>query len=236
MLDIAARIVLLPILMGQALYVRSNITQLPEPQGARSGTCGSGPHLRMLVLGDSSAAGLGVNTQTEALLGRIIHALSPQFTLTFDLVAVTGARTGDALGWMSSLPADRYDVVVTALGVNDVTKGTSLRRFLALQTKLIERLQAERQAKLIVVSGLPPVKEFSALPQPLRWVLGRQAQRFDAALDLLVSPRAGCAVLKFDTSLDAGTMAGDGFHPGPLVYAAWAQNIARVIAAHAPFA
>ncbi|MFT7105767.1 MAG: lysophospholipase L1-like esterase [Yoonia sp.] len=192
--------------------------------------------MRILILGESFAVGLGVDTQAEALLGQIIKALSPQFTLTYDLVAVIGARTVDALGWLSDLPAERYDVVVTAFGVNDVTKGTSLRRFLALQARLIERLRTERHAKLIVVSGLHPVSEFPALPQPLRWVLGRQAHRFDQALHLHVTPRGGCAALVFDTALDTSNMSRDGFHPGPLVYAAWAKNVARVVQARSPFA
>ncbi|MFT6073338.1 MAG: lysophospholipase L1-like esterase [Yoonia sp.] len=235
-LDIAASIVLLPVLIEQALYVRRNIAQLPEPQGARRGTSGSGPNLRILILGESSAVGLGVDTQAEALLGQIIQALNPQFTLTYGLVAVIGARTVDSLGWLFDLPAERYDVVVTAFGVNDVTKGTSLRRFLGLQDRLIARLQSERHAKLIVVSGLPPVNEFPALPQPLRWVLGRQAHRFDQALHLLVTPRKGCAALVFDMALDTSKMSRDGFHPRPVVYAAWAKNVARVVHAHAPFA
>lgn len=236
LLDIAARVVLLPVLIGQAIYVRYRIVQLPEPPGARSGTCGDGPPLRLLILGDSSAVGMGVDTQDDALLGQIKQTLGTDFTLTFDLVAVTGARTADALNWLSNLPADSYDVVVTAFGVNDVTKGTSLRRFLAQQSALFDRLQTVHHAKLIVVSGLPPVREFPALPQPLRWVLGRQARRFDLALNQLVGTRAGCEALVFDMSLDASNMSRDGFHPGPAVFKAWARNVARVIKAHAPFA
>ena len=234
--DIAARIVLLPVLIGQALYVRHNIAELPEPHGARSGTTGSGPGLRILILGDSSAVGLGVDTQAEALLGQVIKSLSPQFTLTYDLVAVTGARTVDALGWLSDLPAEGYDVVVTAFGVNDVTKGTSLRRFIELQGRLIARLQTEHHAKLIVVSGLPPVSEFPALPHPLRWVLGKQARRFDLALHQLVETRQGCATLVFDMTLETSNMSRDGFHPGPVVYEAWAKNVARVVQARVPIA
>ena len=233
-LDIGARIVLLPVLIGQALFVRNRIVKLPEPQGARSGSCGSGPSLRLLIIGDSSAAGVGVATQADALLGQITQTLCDEFTVHYDLVAVTGARTVDALGWLPDLASDQYDVVVTAFGVNDVTKGTSLRRFLRQQAQMLDYLQSQRHAGLVIISGLPPVKDFPALPHPLRWLLGRQAVRFDKALRQMVDQRAGCAGLAFNQTLQADSMAPDGFHPGPDVYAAWAAEAVKCIKAHAP--
>ncbi len=232
LLDFAARVVLMPVLIGQAFYARGRIVQLPEPTGDRSGTCGTGPELRLLILGDSSAVGLGVDTQAQALLGQITQALSPDFTVSYDLVAVTGARTADALGWLANLPAGNYDVIVTAFGVNDVTKGTSLKGFLARQAQLLDQLQSQFGAEIIVVSGLPPVRDFPALPHPLRWVLGRQAIRFDLALRDLVARRAGCTVLKFNLALNASNMGLDGFHPGPSVYAAWAKEVVMAINVH----
>ncbi len=236
LVDIAARIVLLPVLIGQAIFVITHIVQLPEPQGARHGSCGAGPTLKLLIIGDSSAAGVGVDTQSDALLGQVTQALGQDFTVHFDLVAVTGARTGDALGWLSELAPDHYDVVITAFGVNDVTKGTSLRQFLRQQMQLIEYLQSQRQAGLVVVSGLPPVKDFPALPHPLRWVLGRQAVRFDLALRQMVNQRAGCAALEFNQALNADSMASDGFHPGPAINAAWAAEAVKCIKAHVSLA
>ncbi len=69
MLDMVVRTVLLPVLLGQAVYLRKNVVKLPEPEGARIGVLGEGPLLRLLILGDSSAAGVGVETQADALLG-----------------------------------------------------------------------------------------------------------------------------------------------------------------------
>jgi lysophospholipase L1-like esterase len=234
LLDIAVRIVLLPVLIGQAILVSTRILKLPEPPGERSGIAGAGPAMKLLIIGDSSAAGVGADTQADALLGQLIQALCDNYTVQYDLVALTGARTADALGWLADLPSDRYDVVVTAFGVNDVTKGTSLRQFLARQRQLLDQLQSQQDAGLVVVSGLPPVGDFPALPHPLRWILGRQAARFDVALRQMVDQRAGCFALEFNQDLEASSMSRDGFHPGPAVYAAWAAEAAKCIKAHAP--
>ena len=227
--DLAARILLLPVLIGQAIFVVISITKLPEAAGPRSGTVGQGPRLRLLLLGDSSAAGVGATTQDEALLGQVLKPLSAHYTIDYELVAKTGARTKDALGWMQARPPQTYDVVICALGGNDVTKGTSSRAFLQSQTELFDHLQSDRGAQVVVVSALPPVAQFPALPQPLRWVLGRQARSFDGQLRTLVEKRRGCVRFGFDLNLDVSAMASDGFHPGPAAYAAWGKAAAEII-------
>lgn len=219
----------MPVLLGQALFVRTRYVALPEPVGERSGTAGQGPALRLLIIGDSSAAGVGVATQSDALLGQVIALLGDHATIHYALVAQTGAKTTDVLGWLDALPDARYDIAVTALGVNDVTKGVSLRKWLRQQTLLLDQLAARFKTEKIIISGLPPIGQFPLLPHPLRWVLGRQAARFDRHLRRLAAARSGCVALQFDIGLDASNMSEDGFHPGPAVYATWAQAIAQTI-------
>lgn len=205
---------------------------LSEPEGPRSGVIGTGPPLRLLIIGDSSAAGIGVATQSEALLGQVIAGLQDDFEVKFDLVAEPGARTSDVLSWLPGLPSAGYDVVVTALGVNDVTKGTTLAHFMARQGRLIDYAIEAFGARLVVVSGLPPVHQFPLLPNPLRWVLGRQARRFDLSLRRLVGTKPLAAMLDFDMALDPANMSPDGFHPGPAVYGRWAHRVVMTIKAH----
>lgn len=230
--DLAARIVLLPVLLGQAITTKFRTPNLPEPDGPRSGVVGQGPRLRLLIIGDSSAAGVGVGNQSDALLGQVLARLQDDYEVKFDLVAETGARTSDVLSWLPGLPAARYDVVVTALGVNDVTKGRSLKMFLRQQERLIDQCQRSFDTRLILVSGLPPVDQFPALPNPLRWALGWQAQRFDRHLDQLVQGKSGVQKLQFDMALNQSAMATDGFHPGSKVYARWAARVVEQIKLH----
>lgn len=223
--DLAARVGLFPVLAAQVVYARARAMQLPEPPGERSGCVGEGPPLRILILGDSSAAGVGVDMQEQALLGQVTRRLSQRAQVSFELVARTGARTGDVLAWLPDMPPGPYDVVVTALGVNDVTKGVPLGRWLFQQETLITRLQNEFGARRVVVSGLPPVSQFPLLPQPLRWTVGRRAEMFDRALFNLLQDHPDCIYLKADVTLDHNNMSPDGFHPGPAVYARWADKV-----------
>ena len=63
-----------PLWLAQGVHVAITTERLPEAAGPRQGRIGAG-RLRLLILGDSSAAGVGVATQDLALAGRLAAAL-----------------------------------------------------------------------------------------------------------------------------------------------------------------
>lgn len=234
LVDIPARAALFPLLIAQALQVRRRALKLPEAAGPRSGTTGQGPELRLLILGDSSAAGVGAPHQDQALSGQLLKRLATTNRVTWQLEATTGHTTRDAMRRLDALGSARFDVAVVALGVNDVTRAVPLELWIRRQRQLITRLRDVLGVQQICLSGLPPMGEFPLLPHPLRWVLGRQAQRFDRHLRAHVNGLDGVSVtpLEFDLSVDH--MAEDGFHPGPEVYSAWAELLIPQIAQTIP--
>ncbi len=217
-----------PALLLQGLWVRMRTPRLPEADGPRRGQTGAGPRLRLLVLGDSSAAGVGVASQSEALLGQLTRALGRHYTVAYRLEARTGATTADALDTLDRQNMAPSDVVVTALGVNDLTAGREIRAWLADQKRLIDGLHARLKPRVILISGLPPVHLFPALPQPLRWYLGNGALAYNTALEALAEAN-GALFLPLDFSLDISQMATDGFHPGRGVYREWGRRAAAGI-------
>ncbi|MGR3528415.1 MAG: SGNH/GDSL hydrolase family protein, partial [Sulfitobacter sp.] len=75
MFDISLRVLMLPILLAQGFRVRARALRLSEADGPRFGQVGDGPPLSILILGDSSAAGVGVGQQSQALSGQLIRLL-----------------------------------------------------------------------------------------------------------------------------------------------------------------
>jgi len=171
-----------PLLLVQGRHVRAVTPRLPEPPGPRSGRVGEGPPLRLLVAGDSAAAGVGAASQDEALCGRLVAQLSGRRSLEWRLEARTGHTTADAHRHLADLPEDRFDVVVLSLGVNDVTGGVGRSRWMVRQAALADMLQARFAPRAVLFTALPPMHLFPALPQPLRWYLGARARDFNAAL------------------------------------------------------
>jgi len=217
----------LPLLALQGLIARRRALRLPEPTGSREGCEGAGPRLSLLVLGDSAAAGVGVSNQRWALSGQLVAALAIDHAVQWRLLARTGATTEGTLRALPQLGTTHYDVVVTSLGVNDLTGGVGAPRFAQLQSQLFDTLRAQHGASLLLASGMPPVHRFPALPQPLRRFLGLRAQQLDAALAGLAARRGDVVhvPLAFHADLDASAMAEDGFHPGMPAYREWALRL-----------
>ena len=217
-----------PVLWMQGMWVQRKVPRLPEPVGSRSGTSGLGPALRLLLVGDSSAAGVGVGHQDQALSGQLVAELASRFCISWRVEATTGATTASLLEQLRTLDFSCFDVAVTALGVNDVVRGVSVNQWLQ-EYGALRACMLGGGVSRVIVSGLPPVSQFPALPQPLRWVLGRRAQYFDRALceSVEADPRATYVPLDFQGNMDE--IAVDGFHPGAPIYRKWAHRLTHEI-------
>ena len=218
-----------PILLAQGAWVRFSAPLLPEPPGDRVGTAGSGPLLRLLVAGDSAAAGVGAAHQSDALLGQIVTRLQGRHSVSWNLQARSGDTTADTLERLDALEPQPFDVAVTSLGVNDVIALTTRDDWRSRQAELWHLMREKFGVTTLIVSGLPPMHEFPPLPQPLRWHLGSRATEFhhDLAADVAADGEAHFVDLRFEA--DIGLVAADGFHPGPGIYSLWADRVAAVI-------
>jgi lysophospholipase L1-like esterase len=218
-----------PVLIAQALRVRRDIVRLDEPPGARSGSEGTGAPLRLLIAGDSAAAGVGARTQEEALSGQLVAQLRPSCLVHWKLVAQTGHTLSDMIGQLGALEPDRFDVAVVSIGVNDATGRTRSARWIERQATLIELLKSKFGVVHILLSSLPPMHVFPALPQPLRWYLGMRARQLNSMLQSIAEADACCEFLQIDFPFDQRYVAADGFHPAAPAYSAWAAIAARAI-------
>ncbi|WP_170351023.1 SGNH/GDSL hydrolase family protein [Ruegeria atlantica] len=226
--DQLLRVPLLPVLAMQGLSVRRNAQLLPEPIGPREGREGRGPRLRLLITGDSSAAGVGAGTQAQALSGHLVSRLASHYTVEWRLEATTGHTTQDTIDRLRGL-SGQFDMAVTALGVNDVTRGVTYKRFVDRQTQLLKHLTGPLGVKRLAVTAVPQMNRFPALPQPLAWVLGHQARRLDQGLRHVAASFAQARYLAMDLADDPALVALDGYHPSPKTYAIWAEEAARLL-------
>ncbi|MDJ0831681.1 MAG: SGNH/GDSL hydrolase family protein [Desulfobacterales bacterium] len=220
---------LFPLLICQAIWVRMTVPKLAEAKGPREGIAGRGAPLRILVVGDSSAAGVGVSKQTKALVGQLVSLLTGDFNVYWKLIATTGWTTAELRRILKTVPSIPYDVVLTASGVNDITSRHSVAACLIEQIQLVELLRERFAVQHIIISGLPPVHRFPSLPQPLRWYLGVRAKRLDTAIRTWAGGQPDCEHIPMNFPLDPDDMALDGFHPGAGIYALWGQAAAAII-------
>ena len=215
-----------PLLVAQAVWVMARATRLPEAQGPRTGCMGVGPARRLVVLGDSSAAGVGVPEQSQALGGRLAAELAPHYQVTWEVIAKSGATVRSTRRSLEVLPADKADFVLIALGVNDTKNGVRARAWNAGYRELLDAIAAKFNPSCIVVTGLPPLRHFPLLPAPLNAVLGERAEVFEEILKEIADQRGDTRHLAMDMPLDPANMASDGFHPSAKLYREWAKRAA----------
>ncbi len=218
-------LLLAPILLGQAIYTRKVTPKLPEPAGPRQGCIGSGPRLRLLILGDSAAAGVGVACQSKALSGTLSNKLSGHFTLEWKLLAETGLSAAEVIDKLKQSPVFGTDIALVSVGVNDITGGISAKRWIEHLRQIQTLLVNNYQAKTVVFTNVPPMGHFPALPQPLRWYLGRKADLFNQHLKTFTLSQPNLEYVGVSFPITHAYIAEDGFHPSGTAYELWSDLV-----------
>ena len=227
-----ATFALAPLFALQARWIRRAAQFLPEPPGPRAGVRGQGPALRLLIVGDSAAAGVGAPSQDEALSGRLVDELALTFRVSWMLIARTGATAAGTARHLAKLRAEEcaeFDVAVLSIGANDVMTRRPMRRWVDDVSEVVTLLHGRFGVRHIVFSGLPPIHLFTALPQPLRWYLGVAARRYDGALARWAAAQSDCEHVPLEVEDGANVLAPDGLHPSPPMYRMWSIELARFI-------
>lgn len=223
-------ILLLPVLVWQGYKVRKIIPRLAEAEGAREGLVREGMQtrpIRILIIGDSAAAGVGVEAQEEALAGQLISHLS-NHSVEWRLIAKSGYKLRDVKKMLEQ-HNEAYDIAVVSAGINDATSRTRRHQFLCDLKALSDHLKYRNGVKRILYTAVPPMQVFPALPQPLRWYLGQRAKRLNSVLHAHCQNYEVAHMMVMDFPFTADYMASDGFHPGAEGYRFWGGRAAAVI-------
>jgi len=124
--------------------------------------------IRLAVLGDSSAAGLGAEVDAHlpgVLVARGLAEESGRPVL-LDTYAVSGSTSRDLTPQVELALVNRPDVVFALIGANDVTRRIHPRTAAALLGEAVHRLRTEGVA--VVIGTCPDLGVVRPIPQPLR--------------------------------------------------------------------
>ena len=206
---------------------RHRFLSAAEPPLEISGTVGpeDGEPLTLVVLGDSSVAGVGADAAEDTLTYGVAKALSDQYRVSLHALGVSGSRLNhvvvDQLPQVEGLDPD---IVLVCVGTNDVTHGTTLREARRQLRLLVAGLAEVAPNARVIVSGLPPAETAVAFHRPLRDLLGLRALLFTRLYRAELTPH-GISVFdiaKLTKSAFHGTremFSADLFHPSSAGYA-----------------
>ena len=220
----------LPLALPLALHTRRTALRLPPAAGEQSGLAGTGlggAPLRLLLIGESTVAGVGVEAQEAALAGQLAQALATrlQRPVAWRACGENGITAFDACERLLPLAlSEPADLVLLVFGVNDTTHLSSLARWEDSLRALSRALSA--RGERVVFTGVPPIQHFSALPWLLRRLLGLRAALLDAELRR-ISAQEGAQYARLELEFAEEYLARDGYHPSALGYRVWGEGLAE---------
>lgn len=234
------------LLVGQAMIARRTIPQAEAPPPRCDGRYGSelaGEPVRMVILGDSSAAGYGVDTARHTPGALLAAGLSERLArpVLLRCFAVVGAESSDLSPQVVQAIELRPEIAVIMIGGNDVTHR---RRLGDAVRHLVSAVHALRAAGAEVVVGTcPDLGTIQPIQPPLRWMARRWSRQLAAAQTVAVVEAGGRTVSLGDLigpafSAEPDRMfSWDRFHPSADGYAAAASALLpTVVAAMTPTA
>jgi lysophospholipase L1-like esterase len=225
---LGAAVIGLAVLRSQAIATKKRVGPRRGAPPFADGRYGppTGIADRVVVLGDSGAAGLGA-PDPEHTMGAVVARGWVALTgrpVRLATVAVVGARTRDLPGQVARVKSLQPTVAVIVIGANDVTHFDNPRTCARLLGGVVADL-VESGAE-VVVGTCPNVGASPHAPRLLGWVGTTMATRMARAQEEEVRRAGGIPVAladlldpAFDVFADR-MFAEDGFHPSAEGYMA----------------
>lgn len=191
-----------------------------------------GISLRLAMLGDSLATGLGADSPAQtpgAILATRLAERSGR-PVVLSTIAMVGARSDSLASQVERAMIIKPNVVVMLVGANDITGFRPLHRQVR---KLRSAILALRESGAQVVLGTcPDLSASTLIPAPSNRFAQRQSRRL-AAMQTRVALQAGAITVSLADLLSqdfhtrpAEMFAADRFHPSNEGY----ENVAEVLA------
>lgn len=216
-----------PVILRQGRRLRRETPRLPDAPAPWEGASGDGDRpLHLLVLGDSTAAGVGVDHAELGLAGRLAEALSARTgrPVQWRARGRNGATARDILRDHLDEALDaRVDVLFLTIGANDALALRSARAFERDVRRILDRTRRAHPHAVVLMSSLPAFFRFRLLPEPLRGTLYRHSQALESAARALVGRTDRAHMSPPPPPYSEGFFASDDFHPSALGYRDWAD-------------
>ncbi|KAA6346348.1 hypothetical protein EZS27_006132 [termite gut metagenome] len=235
---------LLPFLYLQGKRIKRNIPDLPEASGD-TGFCTANnkESLRLLTIGESTIAGVGVDTHEEGFSGTLAKEISQK--LDVDVYWKVYAKSGYTAKQVNEQIIDNIedksaDLIVIGLGGNDAFQLNRPKKWKKAIRLIIKNLKLKFTNTPIVFINMPPIKDFPVFTLLARMILGNYVNILGEELNNVVKTydkvyyisnimKAKDMAARISNSVKPSDMFSDGVHPSKMAYQIWARDVAEYI-------
>ncbi len=202
--------------VGTRLSERTIPFSRPLPQAA----------LKILVLGDSTGAGVGASAPEFSLAGLTAQRYADAHIVN---VSVSGARVEDAVKQLSGIKETDFDLVMIHIGGNDAIRFTNNDEFAEDFATLMT--QARDKGQHILVTSTGNIGTVPLFPFGTRWIFARRGNKIREIMKAEVAQHDSATVRYTDLLRERANdpfalepelfYAEDKFHPSDAGYADW---------------
>ncbi len=235
---------LLPILYVQGKRIKAKIPLLPEASGPEGNvTKDSHKKLSLLAIGESTIAGVGVETHEAGFTGALARALSTALEagVSWSVYARSGYTAQKVKEKIIPKISEKsVDLIVIGLGGNDAFFLNSPWKWRKHIRELIDAIRQKFKDTPIVFMNMPPIKAFPAFTPLIKFTVGNLGEILGDTLESTIRDQQNVYFYARKVTLkdwierlkiDANPAAffSDGVHPSQLTYKTWAKDIATFI-------
>ncbi len=240
-LGLILTIPLLPIMYFQGKRVKAAVPVLPEATGL-NGVSNSkeSKALRLITIGESTIAGVGVKTHEEGFTGTLANEIAQRLNVKvpWKVYAKKGFTAKRVLSnIIPTIQEKKADLIIIGLGANDAFTLNSPTKWARQVKELIQTLKSKFPEVPIVFINMPPIKEFPAFTKILKFTMGNLVEIFGTELEKVTKEFDQVFFYSRKLSLqdwvdrlnikgNKSDFFSDGVHPSKLTYQTWAKDFA----------
>lgn len=221
-----------PLVALQGTLTRRRVPCLPPVRPPHNGLVpGRGSTMRLLAIGESTVAGVGLAHSEETVAATTARALARRTRrpVAWHGLGLSGATVNEAAErLLPRIARERTDLLVISFGVNDTLAYRSPSAFAGDLAALVTAVRARIGDAAVVVTGVAPLSCFPALPWPLRTILNWRSAALQEAAEGLAMRFSRLIVERFSEPFGPHLFAVDGFHPNMEAHALWGEEIASL--------
>lgn len=217
-----------PVVLWQAWRLNHQVLRVPEAKGLSGHVDGIKPALRLLVIGESTSAGVGVEHNEDGLAGHLARALADEHkrSVHWRVIGLNGYTAGETLRKLCpQVAGGSADLVVIVHGFNDTVGWTSPAKWKKDIRKIVSILDTRLHRPDFVLTGIPPFRYFPSLPEPTRSILALRADALELSSKQLADGIRNLKYAELEALPGAEYYCIDGFHPSEQGYGLWARKL-----------
>jgi len=220
-----------PLLYLQGQYTRRKVGLLPDAAGERTGTVGdAGDAAKLLVIGESTVAGLGASTHKKALAGQFAERLAGRTGRAVEWTVmgkngVTARRTIDEL--VPQIPDRQFDYILLGIGGNDVMKLSSPKKWRRDMLVLLGILREKNPDAVIFISNCPMIVLSPVIPHPIKFLLWELSKLHDKNIRDFTGEMDRVHYYPQPVDVELDGFFADGIHPSEQGYSDWAEAMMK---------